>query len=56
MLDNSKVKSALGWQMRWGIDKAVAETCAFYRKWLMNGDMPEEMDREIEEFYDGGRI
>jgi CDP-glucose 4,6-dehydratase len=56
MLDNSKIKAALGWKPRWSIGKAVGETCEFYRRWLAGGRMAEEMDREIEEFCDGRRI
>lgn len=50
-LDCSKLKAAFGWRPRWHIGQAVDMVCAWTRVWLDGGDIPEEMDREIEAFY-----
>ena len=34
----------------WDIRRAVAETCAFTRVWQADGDIPAEMDREIDTY------
>ena len=50
-LDCSKLKSAFGWKPVWGIEKGMEETCRFTRVMLTGGDVPQEMDREIKEFF-----
>lgn len=49
-LDCSKLKAIFGWQPRWHIEDAVAQTINWTKAWLNGGDIKEEMDREIEEF------
>lgn len=52
-LDCSKVKSTFGWQPRWHIDECMQKVCEFSKVWLAGGDIPAEMDKEIEEFFGG---
>ena len=49
-LDCSKLKSTFGWQPKWHIDECMQMVCQFSKVWLAGGDIPAEMDREIEEF------
>jgi len=50
-LDCSKIKSTFGWKPRWHIRECMEKTCAFSKVWLAGGDIPAEMDREINEFF-----
>ena len=50
-LDCSKIKSVFGWKPRWHIQECMEKTCAFSKVWLAGGDIPAEMDREINEFF-----
>ena len=50
-LDCSKVKATFGWKPRWHIRECMEKTCAFSKVWLAGGDIPAEMDREINEFF-----
>ncbi len=52
-LDNSKLKSTFGWRPRWDVEKSVEMTCRFMKLWSRDGDIPREMDMEIEEFTKG---
>ena len=52
-LDCSKVKVVFGWKPRWHITECMDMTCRFSKVWLAGGDIPSEMDREIEEFMEG---
>lgn len=49
-LDCSLLKKTFGWQPRWHIEEAVQKTCEFSIIWLQGGNIPVEMDNEIEEF------
>lgn len=49
-LDCSKLKSVFGWSPRWHIDECMKMTCRFSKIWLDGGNIPEEMDKEIQEF------
>lgn len=49
-LDCSKIKSVFGWKPRWHIAECMAMTCRFSKVWLEHGDIPLEMEREIQEF------
>lgn len=49
-LDCSRIKAAFGWKPRWHIDECMKRICRFSRIWLAGGDIPAEMDKEIEEF------
>lgn len=46
-LDCSKIKSTFGWQPRWHIEQAIEKTVEWSRVWLVGGDIPAEMDRQI---------
>lgn len=46
-LDCSKLKSVFAWNPRWHIGEAVEQTIAWTRVWISGGDVPAEMDREI---------
>lgn len=52
-LDCSKVKATFGWQPRWHIDECMEKVCEFSKVWLAGGDIPTEMDKEIQEFFGG---
>lgn len=52
-LDCSKVKSTFGWQPRWHVEECMAMVCQFSKVWLAGGDIPAEMDKEINEFFEG---
>lgn len=51
-LDSAKIKAILGYQPRWHIDECMEKTVAFSKVYLTAPDkIPEEMDREIKEFF-----
>lgn len=52
-LDCSKVKVTFGWKPRWHIDECMDRVCRFSKVWLSEGDVPAEMDAEINEFLKG---
>ena len=49
-LDCSKIKNVLGWSPKWHIKRAIEMTCQWSKIWLSEGNVPEEMDREIKAF------
>ena len=49
-LDCEKIKKVFSWQPRWHMEKCMEMVCRFSKVWLDGGDIPAEMDREIEEF------
>ena len=49
-LDCSKVKTVFGWKPRWHIAECMEMVCRFSKVWLSGGDVPAEMDAEINEF------
>lgn len=49
-LDCSLLKATFGWKPRWHMEECMEMTCQFSKVWLSGGDIPGEMDREIEEF------
>ena len=49
-LDCSKVKAVFGWKPRWHIEECMNLVCEFNKVWLANGDIPNEVDREINKF------
>lgn len=49
-LDCSKLKSRFGWQPRWGIEKAIEQTCKFAKIYRTKGNMEQEMTDEIKDF------
>lgn len=49
-LDCSKIKSVFGWKPRWQIEEAIQMTVDWTKVWLNQGDVPAEMDREIQKY------
>lgn len=49
-LDCSKIKRTFGWQPRWHITDAIAKTVQWSRIWFAEGNIPDEMDRQIKEY------
>ena len=51
-LDNEKIKQTFGWHPRWHIDETIKKiiewTCVYFDD---PAGIPDEMDREIEEFF-----
>lgn len=52
-LDCSKLKSVFGWKPRWHMEECMQMVCRFSKLWLAGGDVPAEMDREIDAFLEG---
>lgn len=50
-LDCSKIKSVFGWEPHWHIDQCMDMVCRFSKVWLSGGDIPKELDKEIDEFF-----
>jgi len=50
-LDCSKIKSVFGWKPRWHMDKCIEVTCRFSKIWIEGGNIPAELDKEIDEFF-----
>lgn len=51
-LDCSKIKSVFGWKPKWHIEESVDMVCRFSKIWMAGGDIPKEMDREINKFWE----
>ena len=49
-LDCSKIKTTFGWKPRWHIREAIEKTVEWTDVWMQGGDIPREMDRQIEEY------
>ena len=47
-LDCTKLKTVFGWQPRWHIEEAIQHTVEWSKVWLSKGDVPAEMDRQIQ--------
>lgn len=54
-LDCSKVKATFGWEPRWHIGECMKKVCEFSKVWINDGNIPVEMDKEINEFFGGSR-
>ena len=52
-LDNAKVKRVFGWKPRWHIDETIRKIVEWTKVYFSGGDIRAEMDREIEEFFNG---
>lgn len=50
-LDCSKIRSVLGWKPKWSIEKSMEMICRFGKVWQSGGDIPAEMDSEIESYF-----
>lgn len=49
-LDCSKIKSTFSWKPRWHIREAIEKTVEWTHVWMQDGDIPQEMDRQIKEY------
>lgn len=55
-LDNSKIKKTFGWSARWHIDECIQKIVEWTKIYMNNKEkIPEEMDKEIEEFLKGAK-
>lgn len=54
-LDCSKIKSTFGWYPKWHISDAVQKTCEWTKTWLNGGNIHIIMDKQIEEYLNGGK-
>lgn len=54
-LDCSKLKTTFSWKPHWNLDKAIAMVVEWSKCWVDNGDIRTCMDKEIDEFLNGGR-
>jgi CDP-glucose 4,6-dehydratase len=54
-LDCSKLKSTFGWKPKWNISDAVQKTCEWTKTWLNRDNIPIIMDKQIEEYMNGGK-
>lgn len=52
-LDCSKLKRTFGWQPIWNIAEAVQRTCDWTKVWLEHGNIKNEMNTEITDYYEG---
>lgn len=51
-LDNTKIKETFNWQPRWHVDETIDKIIEWTKVYLENKeDVPMEMDREINEFF-----
>ena len=50
-LDCSKIKNTFGWKPRWHIDECMEKVCCLSKVLITNGDVSEEMNKEINEFF-----
>ncbi|MCR4689072.1 MAG: CDP-glucose 4,6-dehydratase [Saccharofermentans sp.] len=49
-LNCDKIKKVFGWKATWNISEAINKTVEFSKVYLAGGDIPSEMDRQINEF------
>ena len=54
-LDCSKLKSTFGWKPKWNISDAVQKTCEWTKTWLNRDNIPIIMDKQIEQYMNGGK-
>ena len=47
-LDCAKLRAAMDWRPKWDVCRAVDETVNWTKVWTSGGDIPAEMDREIQ--------
>ncbi len=52
-LDCSKIKATFNWQPRWHMEECMAMVCQFNKVLFAGGDIPAEMDKEINIFFKG---
>ncbi len=49
-LDCSLMKSTFGWKPKWHVKNCMEETVRFSKIWLNGGNIPKEMDEEIQRY------
>lgn len=54
-LDCSKIKSTFGWSPKWNISDAVVKTCEWTKAWINEDNIAKIMDKQIEEYINGGQ-
>lgn len=52
-LDCSKVKAVFGWRPRWHVEEAIEKTVEWSKVYFAKEDIPNCMDRQIDEFFGG---
>jgi CDP-glucose 4,6-dehydratase len=52
-LNCDKARNILGWTPRWGVDKAIYMTAAWYKSYLNGGDIRQTTLSHIHEYYGG---
>lgn len=53
-LDNNRIKDVFGWKPRWHIDECINKIVEWTRVYFKNKErIPNEMDKEIEDFFGG---
>lgn len=50
-LDCSKVKKTFKWAPRWGVKEAIEKTVEWSKVYMIGGNIPECMDKQIEDFF-----
>lgn len=50
-LDCSKIKTTFDWKPRWHIREAIEKTVEWTNVWMQGGDIPKEVDRQINSYY-----
>jgi len=50
-LNCDKVQQLLGWKPRWGVDKTLEATAAWYAAWLSGQDMLEVSEAQIRDYF-----
>ena len=53
-LDNSKIRSRIGWKPRWGYEEMLRKTAELTRVYLQEADVWAGMERQIEAYFQGG--
>lgn len=50
-LDSTLLKKRFGWEPRWHIAQAIDLTCEWTKIWLSGGSVSQEMDRQIQAYF-----
>ncbi|MCH4154220.1 MAG: CDP-glucose 4,6-dehydratase [Saccharofermentans sp.] len=50
-LNCDRIKRVFGWKPTWHIEEGIIKTIEFSKVYLAGGDVPQEMDRQINEFF-----
>ena len=52
-LDHSKIRAVMGWQPKWDVERAVAETVDWTKVWRLGKDERGCMERQIKKYFSG---